>query len=85
MQKEYNPLEDKYEDYLKEFSDCRFCKHYLGDGACDAFPEVIPIDIADGEFNHHFPHENDDGIMFEVDLEKVRKYDKRFAKYQIKQ
>jgi hypothetical protein len=60
---------------------CGTCKHFGGlktvpsqidpgfeDVAilvCDAFPDGIPDDIADGRFDHIFPHPGDHGIRFE--------------------
>lgn len=32
---------------------------------CLAFPDGIPDDILDGEFDHTDPHEGDGGIMYE--------------------
>jgi hypothetical protein len=84
MAKQYEALEDKYEEYLREFSDCKFCKHYLGDGTCDAFPNGIPPDIASGEFNHHVPYDKNNEIIFEIDLKKVRERDKQFEKFKSK-
>ena len=47
---------------------CPYCKHILsGKGflACEAFPEGIPQEIADGSVSHREPYEGDNGIQFE--------------------
>lgn len=54
----------------------RKCTHFKGviqpDGTelterliCFAFPDGIPEDILNGEFDHKKPHEGDHGIQFE--------------------
>jgi len=51
---------------------CNWCKHIhlnkkynVPKGSCDAFPDGIPEDIRNSEFDHRQPHEGDDGIQFE--------------------
>lgn len=60
----------------KEGSRCLYCKYYNDKkiGTCKAFPEGIPHEILDSEFNHINPHPNDHGIQFEVDKEKVKRW-----------
>ena len=50
---------------------CLFCKHYRGvdpkkdTDVCDAFPEGIPIEIMDYNYDHRLPFPNDKGIRLE--------------------
>lgn len=51
---------------------CLNCKHYIGahttawEGEiCYAFPDGIPKEIIEGDFDHSKPHEGDNGIRFE--------------------
>jgi hypothetical protein len=48
-------------------SGCAFCRHAIEPGRCAAFPNGgdIPLEITEGEFNHRFPHPDDNGIQFE--------------------
>lgn len=71
----------KLSDALKQFSDCRYCKHYNGNGTCKAFPKVIPIDIMNGTFDHNKKHKDDHGIRFEIDEEKTEWEDEIYEKY----
>lgn len=48
---------------------CIDCKHYHKDAekiTCDAFPKGIPDEILFGDFDHHKPHPDDNGIRFEA-------------------
>lgn len=44
---------------------CIECIHYTGEIQCAAFPERIPDEIIEGEFDHSNPHKGDSGIRFE--------------------
>ena len=51
---------------------CPVCKHFLGRNdrlvwICKAFPEEIPVEIVDNEFDHRNPYPNDNGIQFEIE------------------
>ena len=48
-----------------DFSQCLMCKHDHANGACDAFPSGVPLDILTNEHDHHKPHDGDNGILFE--------------------
>jgi len=53
---------------------CIYCKHLdpeTLDWHCEAFPDGIPEDIINGDFNHTIPHEGDHGIQFEKIVDKV--------------
>lgn len=56
-----------------QISICYWCKHFtshtvntLGSQpfTCTAFPDRIPWEIINCEFDHRFPHPNDQGIQF---------------------
>jgi len=54
---------------------CIYCKHLNPetlDWHCEAFPDGIPEDIINGDFNHTIPHEGDHGIQFEKIVDKVK-------------
>jgi len=45
---------------------CHKCIHVDENGVtCKAFPDGIPVAILNGEFDHHKPHPDDNGIQFE--------------------
>lgn len=48
---------------------CLDCKHWNKDDeegfTCAAFPQGIPEDIVENRFDHHKPHDGDNGIQFE--------------------
>ncbi len=46
---------------------CLTCFHLLGWEwpKCEAFPEGIPADILNGEFDHSKPHEGDHDVQYE--------------------
>ena len=44
---------------------CQFCKHYLGERQCLAFPQQIPAELWSGENWHKEPFPNDQGYRFE--------------------
>jgi hypothetical protein len=51
---------------------CSRCRHWnIGQRACDAFPNLIPISIWKGENDHHKPYPGDHGIQFEPVEPKV--------------
>jgi hypothetical protein len=66
-----------YRKYLEKYSDCRYCKHFIGNAKCKAFVKFIPLEILDGSFNHHKFHAGDNGIKFEVDEEKIAAREKK--------
>ena len=43
---------------------CRACRHYRGDGTCDAFPSEIPADIIRLGKDHRSPVDGDNGVRF---------------------
>jgi len=44
---------------------CDRCAHYLNNGGCKAFSDVIPYGILRGDFDHRFPFDGDRGIQFQ--------------------
>jgi hypothetical protein len=51
---------------------CFWCKHFdaqqqydTGKTVCAAFPDDIPLEIWDLEYDHREPYPNDNGIQFE--------------------
>jgi hypothetical protein len=54
---------------------CLMCKHYLGDGKCEAF-DSIPEEIFYGEKGHFKSVDGDKGIVFENKEESVSKKSK---------
>ncbi len=47
---------------------CVDCSHFLDlieKPKCEAYPDGIPDEIWDGDFDHRKPFAGDDGIMFE--------------------
>lgn len=51
---------------------CTDCKHFLGDGKCNAFPVEIPLIIISGKNDHTEPlPEQDNDIVFEPIKEAV--------------
>jgi len=51
---------------MAQSDQCLMCKHFLGFGECDAFPDGIPEDILTGEHDHAEPYPGDHGIQFET-------------------
>ena len=56
---------------LKDFSQCRMCKHEHPPTrgmrrTCVAFPEGIPREILGNNHLHEQPYEGDNGILFEL-------------------
>ena len=47
---------------------CEVCRHYWGDGKCDAFPDDdgIPTAIIRGDHDHRKPFKGDNGVRFEA-------------------
>jgi len=43
---------------------CPQCKHFWGDGKCDAFEKNIPVVILRGEHDHTTPYKGDNGIRY---------------------
>lgn len=46
-------------------SQCFYCKHYTGKGACEAFPSGIPDPILANVYDHKVPFPGDNGIRYE--------------------
>ena len=45
---------------------CFECKHYFRDYKCKVFPDNIPLDIVEGDFDHTKKHpEQENDIVFE--------------------
>ncbi len=48
---------------------CAFCKHIQGQKGimliCAAFPQGIPVEIANNEYDHKLPYSGDHGIRWE--------------------
>jgi hypothetical protein len=57
---------------------CISCARYRSLGECAAFPEGIPSDIIDGEFDHREPHEGDHGLQW-IKSSGVRRTDDKLA------
>jgi hypothetical protein len=51
---------------------CASCAHEIIDAEpgfkCAAFPEGIPGEILRGEFDHHNPYPDDNGIQYEEEI-----------------
>ena len=47
-----------------DVSQCAFCVHDHANGACDAFPKGVPLEILTNDHDHHKPYEGDHGILF---------------------
>lgn len=43
---------------------CESCAHYVGLGACVAFPDGIPLEIIAGEKQHNKPMAGDGGYRY---------------------
>jgi hypothetical protein len=43
---------------------CRFCKHFLSERKCLAFPDRIPDALWSGDDLHHEAHEGDQGYRY---------------------
>ena len=54
---------------------CLKCKHYIGDGYCQAFLDGIPGEILSGRNDHTKPYPGDNGIQFELDEEFQENYE----------
>jgi len=48
------------------WSQCSFCRHWLGRKTCAAFPDGVPAAILDNEHDHREPFAGDNGIRFEA-------------------
>lgn len=46
---------------------CFICQHLIDGTACKAFPNGIPTEVLDGDFDHLEPIEGDNGIQFLAD------------------
>lgn len=46
-------------------ANCRFCKHFLGDRKCLAFPQSIPEPLWSGENLHREAYDGDQGYRYE--------------------
>ena len=45
---------------------CFHCQHFIKGNVCEAFPDGIPVEIANGHFEHNKVHpEQDNDILFE--------------------
>jgi len=59
------------------YMQCLNCVHYKGGlpnepKICDAFPDGIPQEIIDGDFDHSKPYPGDNDIRFELKPKKER-------------
>lgn len=52
-------------------ANCRFCAHYTGGQACQAFPAGIPGPLWTGDNTHHEPYPGDNGIRYAPKLIEV--------------
>jgi len=50
---------------LDKISQCIRCKNDIGNGACKAFPDGIPMQILKNEWDHREEFPGDNGIQFE--------------------
>lgn len=50
---------------MPQSNQCITCRHYRLAGACDAFPDGIPVVILKGERDHREPYPGDHGIQYE--------------------
>lgn len=51
---------------------CLCCRHFRGQGTCEAFPRGIPMPILDGRHDHRVkPYALDQGIMWQSVLHAV--------------
>src|SRR5271155_2186297 len=46
---------------------CEFCKHFKL-WSCKVFPDGFPPEIMEEDIDHRFPHPDDNGIRFELDM-----------------
>jgi hypothetical protein len=46
-------LDDRHEVFNIYKSQCSFCKHYLGNYTCPAFPDELPDNLMTGESTHN--------------------------------
>ena len=44
---------------------CMYCRHYIDEWRCNAYPGHIPHNILDSEHDHRVPFPGDNGIQFE--------------------
>lgn len=63
-----DPVFDEFGN-LREPVSCHTCRHLHPDWiSCDAFPDMIPLEIQRGDFDHRNPHPLDGGIQYEEAL-----------------
>lgn len=59
-------LQGKMGDILIGDADCSKCQRlHLGEVACDAFPDGIPMELWFGRVLHREPYPGDHGVQFE--------------------
>jgi hypothetical protein len=57
---------------------CQFFKPEKDNWHCKAFPDEIPEDIINGEFDHHKPYPGDHGIQYKELPELIQKSEDGF-------
>jgi hypothetical protein len=62
-------------------ANCLWCKHYLGEWKCRAFPESIPDDFRNGKNLHREPVEGDNGYQYERAIFEIPPIDDDFLKF----
>jgi len=50
---------------------CLCCRHFTGNGRCEAYPYGIPREILTGDHDHTKPYPGDGGITWESILHEV--------------
>lgn len=56
-------------------TNCLWCKHYLNDRRCKAFPVAIPEDLWTAKDLHREPVEGDNGYQYESSMVHIPPFD----------